>query len=169
MNLYDATVPVFTKQLHNVERWLDKLTAYAAAKKIEPEVLLASRLYPDQWPFLRQITAACDWTKYCTSKMAGKDSPSNPDTEKTVDELRARLRTAIEYLATFKPDDFLACEDRPCTHVWMQGKSVRAGDYLDHVALPNIHFHLTTAYAILRHNGVDLGKSDYLGEIPFRT
>ena len=75
----------------------------------------------------------------------------------------------LAYLATFTPDDFLGCEDRPCTHAWMQGKSVRAGDYLDHVALPNLHFHLTTAYAILRHNGVSLGKRDYLGPLTQRA
>jgi len=168
MNLYDATVPIFTKALHNVERWLDKSVAQAQAKKFAPEVLLQSRLAPDQWALIRQVTAACDWAKYCTSKMAGKESPSNPDTEKTVDELRARIKAVLTYLGTFTREDFVGCEDRPCSHAWMQGKSVRAGDYLDHVALPNFHFHLTTAYSILRHNGVDLDKDDYLGEIPYR-
>lgn len=169
MNLYDATVPVFTKQLHNVERWLDKAIAYAQTKKFDPEVLLVARLAPDQWPLLRQITALCDWHKFCAAKMAGKEAPAHPDVEKTIEEARARIKTVLAYLATFTRDDFLNCEDRPCSHAWMQGRSVRAGDYLDHVALPNIHFHLTTAYAILRHNGVDLGKADYLGEIPFRS
>src|SRR5689334_351290 len=169
MNLYAATVPVFTKLLTNVDRWLDKSVAYAQTKKFDPEILLQMRLAPDQWALIRQITAACDWAKFCTSKMAGKESPVHPDTEKTIDEVRTRIKTVLAYLATFTPDDFLGCEDRPCSHAWMQGKSVRAGDYLDHVALPNLHFHLTTAYAILRHNGVDLGKDDYLGEIPFRA
>jgi uncharacterized protein len=168
MNLYDATVPVFTKALSNVDRWLDKTVAYAQTRKFDPEHLLQYRLAPDQWPLIRQITAACDWAKFCASKMAGKEAPSHPDTEKTIDDVRARIKTVVAYLGTFKRDDFIGCEDRPCAHAWMQGKSVRAGDYLDHVALPNFHFHLTTAYTALRHNGVDLGKGDYLGDIPWK-
>jgi hypothetical protein len=167
MNLYDATVPIFTKMLSNFERWLDKAASHGKARKFDPENLLSARLAPDQYSFLRQIQAACDWAKFTTSKMTGKESPAHPDTEKTIEELVARVRTVKDYLATFKREDFVNCEDRPCSHQWMQGKSVKAGDYLDHVALPNFHFHSTTAYAILRHNGVDLGKGDYLGRIPF--
>jgi hypothetical protein len=169
MNLYDATVPIFTKLLGNVDRWMDKSVAFAQTRKFEPEVLLHWRLAPDQWPLLRQITAACDWAKFCTSKLAGKDAPAHPDTEKTIDDVRARVKTVTAYLATFSREDFVGCEDRPCSHAWMQGKSVRGGDYLDHVALPNFHFHMTTGYSILRHVGVDVGKGDYLGDIPFRT
>jgi len=168
MNLYDATVPVFTKLLRNVDRWLDKTVAYADHKKFDPQTLLAARLAPDQYPFVRQIQSACDQAKFTVAKLTGKDAPSHPDTEKTIAELRARVKTAVDYLGTFKPEDFVGAEERACSHTWMQGKTLRGGDYLDHFALPNFHFHLTTAYAILRHNGVELGKRDYMTGQPIR-
>ena len=167
MNLYDATVPVFTKLLHNVSRWLDAAVAHAGQRKFDPEVLLAARHAPDQFALLNQIQAACDQAKFAVAKLTGKEPPVHPDTEKTLPEIRARLQTVLDYLATFKREDFAGAEDRPCSYTWMQGKAMRGGDYLDHMALPNLHFHLTTAYAILRHNGVPLGKIDYLGELPF--
>lgn len=169
MNLYDATVPVFTKLLRNIDRWLDKAVAYADHKKFDPEILLAMRLAPDQYPFVRQVQAACDQAKWTVAKLTGKDGPSHPDTEKTIAELRTRIKTVVDYLGTFKREDFAGAEERPCSHVWMQGKAVRGGDYLDHYALPNFHFHLTTAYAILRHNGVDMTKFDYIVDLPFKT
>ncbi len=169
MNLYDATVPVFTKLLQNVDRWLDKAAALADQKKFDPELLMQARLAPDQYPFIRQIQSACDQAKFAVAKMTGKVPPVHPDTEKTIAEVRQRVRSVVDYMATFKREDFANCEDRPCTHTWMGGKSMRAGDYLDHLALPNFHFHLTTAYSILRHNGVDLGKMDYLVDLPFRA
>jgi uncharacterized protein len=167
MNLYDATVPVFSKLLGNVDRWLDKAAAYADTKKFDPEILLASRLAPDQYAFARQIQSACDQAKFTVAKLTGKDAPAHPDTEKTIAELRARLKTVVDYLKTFKREDFEGAEDRPCSHSWMGGKTVRGGDYLDHFALPNFHFHLTTAYSILRHNGVDVTKFDYIVDLPF--
>lgn len=167
MNLYDATVPVFTKLLKNVDRWLDKAAAFADQKKFDPEILVNARLAPDQYPFIRQIQSACDQAKFACAKMTGKEAPSHPDTEKTIADVRNRIRTVVEYLATFKREDFNGCEDRACSHTWMGGKSMRAGDYLDHLALPNFHFHLTTAYSILRHNGLTLGKMDYLVDLPF--
>ena len=168
MNLYDATIPIFTKMLTNVERWLDKAVAYAQERKFDPELLLQARLAPDQWPLIRQLQGACDQTKWTASKLCGKDAPANPDTEKTLEEIRARLRTARAYLETFTREDFVGAEDRAVSHGWMQGKTVRGGDYLDHFALPNLHFHLTMAYAILRHNGVPLGKMDFIGSLPFQ-
>lgn len=169
MNLYDATVPIFTKQLKAVERWLDKGAAHADAKKFDPEILINARLAPDQYPFTRQIQSACDQAKFTCAKMTGKEAPSHPDTEKTIAEVRQRVRTVIEYLATFKREDFNGCEDRLCSHTWMGGKQMRAGDYLDHLALPNFYFHMTTAYSILRHQGVELGKTDYITELPFKS
>jgi hypothetical protein len=167
MNLYDATVPVFTKLLGNIEGWLEKAAAHATARKFDPELLLMCRLAPDQFAFLRQVQAACDQAKYTVAKLTGKEPPSQPDTEKTITELRARIRATIDYVKTFKPDDFAGAEQRPCKHTFMPSP-MRGGDYLDHFALPNFHFHLTTAYAILRHNGVDVGKQDYLGVLPFQ-
>jgi len=167
MNLYDATVPVFSKFLGNIDRWLDKAIAHGEARKFDPQILMQARLAPDQFPLVRQIQAACDTAKYAVAKLTGTEPPSHPDVETTIPELRARLRTAIDYVESLKPEQFVGAEDRPCTHAWMQGGSLRGGDYLDHFVLPNFHFHLTTAYAILRHNGVDLGKRDYLGRLPF--
>jgi uncharacterized protein len=168
MNLYDATIPVFSKLLGNVDKWLDKATALAAAKKFDVDVLINARLAPDQYPFAHQIQAACDQAKFTAAKLTGKDAPAHPDTEQTIAELRARLHTVVAYLATFKREDFIGAQDRTCSHTWMDGKVMRGGDYLDHMALPNFHFHLTTAYAILRHNGVDVGKMDYLVDLPFQ-
>lgn len=169
MNLYDATVPIFTKLLSNVNRWLDKAETLAAAKKFDVDVLASARLAPDQYPFLRQIQAACDQAKYTVAKLTGKEPPSHPDTEKTMAELRQRITTIVDYLASFQREDFDGAEERACSHSWMGGKSMRGGDYLDHFALPNFHFHMATAYDILRHNGVALGKSDYIVELPLHS
>jgi len=170
MNLYDATVPIFTKQLTAIGRWLDKAIALSDTKKFDPEILLQQRLAPDQYPLVRQIQAACDQAKHTVAKLAGKEAPSHPDTEKTVAEIRARVKTVIDYLATFKREELAGAEERPCRHTWMpEGKTLRGGDYLDHFALPNYYFHLTTAYAILRHNGVDVGKMDFIVELPFKS
>ncbi len=98
------------------------------------------------------------------ARLTGREPPSHPDTEKTLPELRARLQTCAGYLVTFEREDFAGAEERA---VSLRGKTIRGGDYLDHYALPNFHFHLTTAYAILRHNGVDLGKADYVSHLPF--
>lgn len=169
MNLYDATVPIFTKLLSNVDKWLDKAAALAEAKKFDVDVLATARLAPNQYTFIRQIQSACDQAKYTVAKLTGKEPPAHPDTEKTIAELRQRIRTIVDYLATFKREDFTGAEERSCSYAWMAGKSLRGGDFLDHFALPNFHFHLTTAYDILRHNGVDLGKMDYIVDLPFRS
>jgi len=169
MNLYDATIPVFTKLLSNIDKWLDKAAAVADAKKFELDVFASCRLAPDQYNFVRQIQAVCDQAKYTVAKLTGTEPPSHPDTEKTIAEVRQRLQTALAYLATFKQDDFKGAEERACSYTWMGGKSMRGDDYLYHFALPNFYFHLTTAYDILRHNGVPLGKMDYIVTLPFRA
>jgi hypothetical protein len=169
MNLYDATVPVFTKLLSSVNKWLDKAAAHADAKKFELDVLATARLAPDQYPFVRQIQAACDQAKFTCAKLSGKEAPAHPDTEKTIAELRQRIRTVVDYLATFKREDFQGAEERAVAYAWMGGKSLPGGEYIFHLSLPNFYFHLTTAYNILRHNGVDLGKMDYIVDLPFRA
>jgi uncharacterized protein len=169
MNLYDATIPIFTKMLHNAAGWLDTATAFATAKKFAPDLFMQMRLAPDMYPFVQQIRSACDTAKFAAGKMTGKEFPAHPDTETTIDELRARIRSCVAYLEGFSREDFVASEDRSCSHQWMGGKTMRAGDYLDHFVLPNFHFHLTMGYAILRHNGVDVGKLAYLGSLPFNS
>ena len=167
MNLYDATIPVLTKMLSNVEKWLDKAAAVADAKKFELDVFASRRLAPDQYNFVRQIQAACDQAKFIAAKLTGTEPPSHPDTEKTIAEVRQRIQTVVAYLTSFKHDDFAGAEDRVCSHTWMGGKSLCGADYLAHFGLPNFYFHLTTAYDILRHNGVPLGKMDYIATLPF--
>ncbi|MFN0249529.1 MAG: DUF1993 family protein [Kofleriaceae bacterium] len=167
MNLYDATVPIFTKLLSQMDRWLVKATEFATQKKFDPETLLQARLAPDQYPLLRQIQSACDQAKYTVAKLTGKEPPSHPDTEKTIAEVRARLKTMIDYLATFTRDDFNGAEERRVSHTWMGERGMRGGDYLDQYALVNFHFHYTTGYSILRHNGVGLGKIDVIGPVTF--
>lgn len=166
INLYDATVPIFTKFLTNLDAWLDLASTHATEKKFDRENLVEARLAPDQYPLRQQIQAACDQAKFTVAKMAGKEPPSHPDTEKTFDELRARVRLVLDYLTSFTHDDFVGSEDRRCAHSWMGGKTMRGGDYLDHFALPNFYFHLVTAYSILRHNGVTLGKIPFIGNLP---
>lgn len=168
MNLYYATVPVFTKFLGQIPTWLDKAVAYGEQKKFAPETLLQARLAPDQYPLIGQIQSACDQAKWTCAKLCGKQGPSNPDTETTLAEIRARVKTVQDYLATFKEADFIGAEDRDVQHAWMGDKKLRGGDYLDHFALPNFHFHYTHAYAILRHNGLGLSKSDFTGTPPWR-
>jgi hypothetical protein len=169
MNLYDATVPIFTKMLTNLDKWIEKAGALADSKKFEVDVLAQARLAPDQYELVRQVQAACDQAKYTVAKLTGTEPPSHPDTEKTIAELRQRIRTVLDYLARFQPDEFKGSEERAVSYSWMRGQSMRGGDYLDHFALPNFYFHLTTSYAILRHNGVSLGKMDYIGSVPFRA
>ena len=167
MSLY----PVFLelkKLLGTVPTWLDKAAEHAAAKKYDPNTLLQSRLAPDMFPLVRQIQSACDQAKYAAGRVAGKDIPSHPDTEQTIDEVRKRVAAVLAYLDGFTAKDFEGADDRSISLPRWEGKSMSATTYFIEHALPNFFFHLTMAYAILRHNGVDLGKRDYLGAINFR-
>jgi len=166
MNLYDATIPVFTQMLHNVGRWLDKTAEFATAKKFDPDTLLTARLAPDMLAFARQIMLTCDHAKNTVARLAGKEPKAFADDQKTIAELRARITATIEYLGTFKPEDFNGAEEREAKNPRWQ-KSLRGKEYLTLYALPNFYFHATTTYNILRHNGVDVGKNDFVGELPF--
>ena len=163
MSLYEASVPQFKKMLLGVDRWLGKTVEHAAKKSFDPAVLLSARLAPDQFHLLRQIQAACDAAKSAAARLTGREPPSHPDTEQTIDDLRKRIATVVAYLDTMKPDDFEGAETRRIALQFMPGKLILGSDYLTELALPNFYFHVTTAYAILRHNGVELGKGDYLG------
>jgi hypothetical protein len=151
--------------LKNLEAWLDKGVAYAEKKKFDPAVLLESRLAPDQRPLMFQIQSACDGAKFCAARLAGKDPPKHPDTEKTLDEIRTRIKAVIEYTSSFKESDFAGSDDRAVPLGFMPGKGLRGVDFLHEMNLANAYFHLVTAYSILRHNGVDLGKQDFLGSL----
>ena len=166
VNLYDATVPIFTKHLTGVGKWFDKAAAYADQKKFDPELLLQARLAPDQYPLVRQVQAACDQAKYAAAYLGGKQPPSHPDTEKTFADLRTRIQKCLAFVESVPARDFAGAEDRKVAPAWLGGKWLRGDDYLANVAIPNFFFHMTMAYAILRHNGIQLGKMDYVGTLP---
>jgi hypothetical protein len=168
MSLYDLSIPQFKKMLQGAERWLDVAVTFAATKKFDPNVLLASRLAPNQWPLARQIAAACDTAKFTVARLTAKEAPRQPDTETTLDEVRARIRWTVEYLDGFTREDFQGAGERLISPPPLQGKQLLGSDYFHQMQLPNFYFHVTTAYAILRHNGVDLEKTDFLGPLPTR-
>ncbi|MDB4972122.1 MAG: hypothetical protein JWN48_463 [Myxococcaceae bacterium] len=163
MSLYDASVPQYKRMLNNLDKWFDKLEAYAKSRNFDPAVLLTYRLAPDQLHFTRQIQIACDSAKLGSARLAGKQAPSHADDESSIADLRARIKSTIAFLDTLTPADFEGAETRKVTAPGAPGKLALGRDNLFEHALPNFYFHLTTAYAILRHNGVDLGKSDFLG------
>lgn len=156
-------VTQFSKMLENLDTWLQKGVDHAKAKGFEPDVLAAARLAPDQFALVQQVQSACDAAKYAAAYLSGQQAPSHPDTEKTVAELRARIKTCRDYLAAFKSNDFVGAEERRVAPPWMEGKSVRGDTYISRISVPNFYFHVTTTYAILRHNGVELGKRDFIG------
>lgn len=167
--LYDLTVPQHIKMLKNLNLILDKGAKYAEQKKFDPEVLLNARLAPDQFNLIRQVQIACDSAKLCASRLTGKDAPVNDDKEKTLPELKSRIDQTIAYLAAFKPDDFKGAEEKRISQPRWEGKYLYATEFVLQHVTPNVYFHITTAYAILRHNGVDVGKKDYLGDMPYKT
>lgn len=156
------------KHLSNVDGWLDKALAHATAKKYDANTLLTARLAPDMFPLVRQIQAFCDQAKYAAGRVTGKEIPAHPDTETTIDELRKRIASVVAYLDTFTARDFEGSDDRSVTTPRWEGKSMVATTYLLEHAMPNFFFHLMTTYSILRHNGIDVGKRDYLGAITYR-
>lgn len=168
MSLYEASIPQLKKMLNNADKWLEAAVAHAAKKSFDPSVLLASRLAPDQYPLTRQIQAFCDGAKFTAARLTGKEAPKHPDTETTVDELRARIHAVVEYLGTFTEADFAGSKERMVELPFMPGKVLTAADYLNEMALPNFYFHVTTAFAILRHNGVDIGKMAFIGSLNLR-
>jgi hypothetical protein len=156
------------KLLGSLDHCIDKAIAYAGAKKFDPNVLAQARLAPDMFPFVRQVQATCDQAKFAAARLAGKDAPSHPDTEQTLEECKKRIATVVAYLDTFSAKDFEGVSDRTVTTPRWEGKSMTAINYFVEHAQPNFYFHLTSAYAILRHNGVDVGKRDYLGALTWR-
>jgi hypothetical protein len=167
VNLYTHSVPQFIKVLSQAHRWLDKAEAHATNKKFDPNTLLSARLAPDMYPLLRQIQSMSDTSKGNAARLAGVTAPVFADDEKTIAELRARLDKTIDWLESLDPKQFEGADDRTVTVPWMPGKGIKGCDYLVGIGLPNFYFHATTAYNILRHNGVDVGKVDFLGPQTF--
>jgi hypothetical protein len=166
---YELTVVQFTKMLQNLDGILEKASAYADSKKFDFEVLLQSRLAPDQFPLLRQIQIACDTAKLGVSRLTGKEAPFHDDKEKTLPEIRKRIQEVASYLESVSPKDFQGAEERKISQPRWEGKYLTGHEFLIQHAIPNFYFHLTTAYSILRNNGVDVGKKSYLGEMPFKS
>lgn len=156
------------RSLRQLDKCIEMANAYAQKKPFDPNVFMTQRLAPDQFAFARQVQTACDTPKLAAARLSGKEAPSNPDTEKTLDELRARIATTLAYLDGFTAKDFEGAESRTVTQPRWEGKVMKGSDYFLEHAVPNFFFHLVTAYAILRHNGVDVGKRDYLGALSLR-
>jgi uncharacterized protein len=165
--IYEITVPAFIKGLKNLQTFLDKASSFAETKKVDFEVLLNSRLAPDQFALGKQIQVVCDTAKLAAARLTNKEAPAHPDNEKTLPEFKARIQNVISYLQGFSSKDFSESATRNITTPRWNGQYLTGENFALHHAIPNFYFHLTTAYAILRHNGVELGKKDYLGEMPY--
>ncbi len=164
LSMYAITVPVFTRYLKNLDAILAKAEANAAERKIKPEVLPGSRLAPDMLPLSFQVQSTTDRIKFTLARLSGQTPPAWADTEATLADLRGRVAKALEYVASFSPADLDGAENKTLTlKVRGEDAQVPALEHTVANAIPQIYFHLTTAYAILRHNGVPIGKSDFVG------
>lgn len=163
--LFRQSVPVFIRMLGNLKDILAKAKAYGAQMKIEDEVLLQSRLYPDMFPLVRQVQIAADFAKGAGMRMAGLEVPKYEDNEASFDELIGRLERTLDLLAGLKPEQFAGSAERVITLSFRPDQPMAGEIYLIDFALPNFYFHLTTAYAILRHNGLAIGKQDFIGKV----
>jgi uncharacterized protein len=168
-SLSQASLPVFEIGLNALSGVLDKAAAYAAAKKVDPAVLLGWRLAPDMFALARQVQVACDQAKNGAARLAGAEPPKFEDTETSLDQLKERIAKTVAYIKTLDAKAIDASPDREITFPLGPNKGqMKGSDFLDHFVLPNFYFHLTAAYAIVRHCGVELGKRDFLGAIPIK-
>ena len=164
LSMYTASIPVFKQILNSLLAILDKAEAHAAEKKIDPAALLQFRLYPDMLPFTRQIQIACDFAKGCGARLAGAEVPSYADTEQSFAELKARINQTLAFIDGLPAEQIAGSAERAITTG--SGDKVKhftGQTYLVHYALPHFYFHATTAYDILRHNGVEIGKKNFIG------
>ena len=163
--MYAISVPVFDRRLKAHSIILDKAKAHAEAKKIDPTAFMTDRLYPDMFPFWLQVQSACDHAKNATARLTGVALPIFDETEKTFEGLQVRIARTLEFVNAAEPAKFEGAEDRMITLTMGGRERQMAGlDYFLNSALPNFYFHLTTAYGILRHNGVEIGKRDFMGD-----
>jgi hypothetical protein len=169
-SMSQATLPALEIGLNALSGVLDKAAAFAAAKKIDPSVLLNTRLAPDMFPLARQVQIATDLAKNGASRLAGVEPPRYEDTETTIEQLKDRIAKTVAHLKTLDPKKIDAAGQRELTFPLgpVNKGQMKADDYLNHFTLPNFYFHLTAAYAILRHCGVEIGKQDFLGAIPMK-
>ena len=166
VSLYDVSVPIFTLSLNNLAAILDKAASHAEVKKVDPKVLPGARLIIDMLPLSSQIQIACDTAKGAAARLAGIEVPKHEDTEATLAELKARVAKTLEFIKTIEPEQLQGAETREIVLQFPQSSLKFTGvNYLTNFVLPNFFFHVTMAYALLRKNGVDLGKRDFLGPI----
>ena len=163
-SMYDATIPPITRILNNLSTVLEKAKDHADAKKIDPSVLVDARLFPDMYPLSRQVQIATDMSKGAAARLAGVEIPKYEDNETTFDDLQARIAKTITFLESIKPEQLTGAETRDISITVGKTEMAFTGQqYLLNWVYPNVYFHVTTAYDILRHNGVELSKRDYLG------
>ena len=163
--MYYQVISQCTQALRNLETWLDKAEQHAAAKKFDVGVLMTSRLAADMKDFTYQVQSACDYVKAGVAWLSGQTPPRHEDNEQTIDELRNRIRKTVAFAASVKEAQYAGASERKVKLSWAPGKVIGGEDYLLQMTIPNTFFHIAMAYAILRHNGVDVGKMDFLGPI----
>ena len=161
--VYEQTIATYNRGLSNLLKFFDKAETLATAKKFDVDILVNARLAPDMYPLVKQVQIACDTAKSTAAKLVGKEPPKHEDNERTIGELRLRVKKVLDYLSTYKAEDFKGCEDRRIYMPWAPGKWMNGGEYLTQMATPNYYFHMGATYMILRHNGVDVGKMDFIG------
>lgn len=167
--MYEAMFGQMKKQLRQLDGWLVAAEAYAKAKSFDSSVFLGARLAPDQFAFARQVQTTCDTAKLAAARLTGKEAPSHADTETTLEQLRARVSSVLAFLDGLQPADFAGAATRSVTQPRWEGKTMTGADYFLEHAVPNFYFHLAHAYALLRHNGVSIGKKDYLGALTMKA
>ncbi len=165
--MYYQLVAQCVQGLKNLEAWLGKAEQYASDRKFDISVLLQARLAPDQHPFIYQVQSACDYVKAAAAWLSGQTPPKHPDTERTLSDVRSRIQKTIAFAESVKESQYAEASERKVSVSWVLGKVIGGRDYVVQVTIPNTYFHLTTAYSILRHNGVDVGKMDFLGPMKF--
>ena len=166
--MYDLQLNQFKKMLKNLDNCLAKAAAHSDAKKFDVNNFVECRLIADMFPLVKQVQSSCDSAKFFAARLAGKEAPKHEDNEKTFAELRERIKKVLTYLETFSAKDFANAKNLRVSPGWAQGKWMTADEFAHEVSVPNFFFHVTTAYAILRTNGVDVGKMDYLGSVDLK-
>ncbi len=167
MNTYEV-IPQFSKMLVNLDKWIEKATIHAKTKGFEVDTVAQARLAPDQYCFVQQVQSACDSAKVCAAYLSGKEAPKHPDTEKTMADCRTRIKACLSWLETVSEKDVVNADDKKVAPPWLQGKWLKGSEYVLQAAQPNFYFHIVCAYEILRHNGVDLGKMEFIGHVPVK-
>jgi hypothetical protein len=163
--MYYQAISQCTQMLENLESWLDKAQEHAGAKTFDIGVLMVGSLAPDMKPFIYQVQSACDYVKAAAAWLSGQTPPKHEDNEQTIDEVRARIRKTIAFTESVTEAQYAGAAERKVSLSWAPGKVLGGEDYLLQMTIPNVYFHVAMAYAILRHNGVDVGKMDFLGPI----